>query len=775
MFDLPDKLIFKPFFLKPLPLLLVAFLLKSHLFAQFDFSSDYFKVHINERGYITSMLNTTVQPRREFSPQDKPSPLLCLYNSSQKIYYKPQKAVYSRDKKELSLYYANGSTAKVKIEAKKNYLKLTLQSLTNRDEIDDIQWGPFHTNIANLFGEVIGVARDTSAAVNYAIGVLSLSDSTTGGKSDNIGDCAPFQYVIHTPDKHRYPLPANLHEGQIFSIGGDGISDVAFYSHPEEYYRILYGNSAEVDEQGRISVAYHSSDRRKGNTILFSLIPQLPTNKPNHIEVEPLPDVDFIGSKIALWGSPDSIALMTVIKDIVQSEELPYLTVNGKWIKDPAAYIPDIATYGNNYDSAISYAKQLGFKAIQFEDLPMFGVDRGNEGYIDGHSFEIKPLTFTSGNKSHKEFTDISNPLGIWAGRHTIATSLQQGTKDISPVPSNNLCYQVKKTLVADITDTTTVIEVSNPAYLDEIGSWEGHTESLNIIMIGKELIYYKGISSDPPYTLQNVTRGYWGTRPSYHHAKDTVYKLQVTIGFGYDGLIPNMQLQDSIAAYYADMSYINGIYYQDWDGQEFLFNQGQGYYSVKRFHRKLFERAARYNIPDIRIMGATLSEGSWHYQSVWNVGGGKNMYDVGLRKWGSTTSEGKDLRNVAYANYFPATFGINFELGPTSQVVDYEHIEAVSLGVGATYMLHLSKASVESCPKKYAIFTAIKTWENARAANAFPRWVRKELMDASQNFHLEEVDESNWNLYKVKADGSGKQLFVSLTRDKAYPVPKGN
>jgi hypothetical protein len=50
---------------------------------------------------------------------------------------------------------------------------------------------------------------------------------------------------------------------------------------------------------------------------------------------------------------------------------------------------------------------------------------------------------------------------------------------------------------------------------------------------------------------------------------------------------------------------------------------------------------------------------------------------------------------------------------------------------------------------------------------------VKKELMDASQNFHLEEVDENNWNLYKVKADGSGKQLFVSLTRDKAYPVPK--
>lgn len=751
-------------------LLITAFFFTSTLLAQFNFSTDYFKVYINERGYITSMQNTTIKPRPEFSPAEKPSPLLCLYNSDQKKYYEPQKAVYSAGKKELSLSYTNGSVAKVKIEAKKKYFKLTLLSLTNRSEIDDIQWGPFHTNITNLFGEVIGVARDTGAAVNYAIGVLSLSDSTTGGNSANIGDCAPFQYVIHTPDKQRYPLPANLREGQIFSIGGDGISDVAFYSHPEEYYRILYGNSAEVDEQGRVSIVYHSSDRRKGKTILFSLIPQLPTNKPNHIEVQPLPDVDFIGSKIALWGSPDSIALMTVIKDIVQSEGLPYLKVNGKWIKDPAAYIPDIATYGNNYDSVISYAEQLGFKAIQLEDLPMFGADRRNEGYIDGHFFETKPLAFTSGNKSHKEFTDISNPLGIWAGRHTIATSLRQGTKDVSPVPSGDLCYQVKKTLAKGIADTTTAIEVSDPAYLDEIGSWEGHTESLNIIKIGQELIYYKGVSQTAPFTLQNVIRGYWGTRPSQHHAGDTVYKLQVTIGFGYDGLIPNMQLQDSIAAWYADMSYINGTYYQDWDGQEFLFNQGHGYYSVKRFHRKLFERAARYNIPDIRIMGATLSEGSWHYQSVWNVGGNKNMYDLELRKWGSTTSEGKDLRDVAFANYFPATFGINFEFKPTSKVADYEHIEAVSVGAGATYMLHLSKESVEACAKKYEIFAAIRTWENARAANAFPGWVKKELMDVSQNFHLEAVDENNWNLYKMKADGS-KQLFTALTRDKAYPI----
>jgi hypothetical protein len=90
-----------------------------------------------------------------------------------------------------------------------------------------VQWGAYHTNIDNLFGEIIGVARDTSEAVNYAIGMLALNDNTLGGTSETIADAAPFQYIIHSPDQKQYPLPSNLHEGQIFPIGGDGISDVA--------------------------------------------------------------------------------------------------------------------------------------------------------------------------------------------------------------------------------------------------------------------------------------------------------------------------------------------------------------------------------------------------------------------------------------------------------------------------------------------------------------------------------------------------------------------
>lgn len=737
--------------------------------AQTVLQTAYFKIAIDAKGYITSMQNITKRPYREFSPTDKPSPLMTLYNAKKRTYSYPEKAVYSKSEKIITVAYPNGSSARIHIEPHTKYFKMKLLSLTNSQDIEAIQWGSYHTNITNLMGEIIGVSRDTSASVNYAIGMLALNDNTIGGTADIQGDAAPFQYIIHSPDEKRFPLPSHLHEGQVFTLGGDGVNDVAFYGHKEPYYRILYGNAAEVDKNGRISITYQSRDRRSEREVYFSLIPNMAINTPNHLQVQPLPGVDYIGSSIAFWGSPDSTALLDVVQNIVKTEGLPYPTVNGKWIKDPAAYVPDVLTEGGLYDHMIDYTHKLGFKAISLYDQGFVRPDRGNLGYLDGRNFEKKPLKLTSGNLSHKEFSDLAKKYDIVIGRTPITNSLAPGTKDASPIPSDSIWYQQKRLLAKNIDAVDTLLYVNDPTHLQEIGSWEGHSKSLNIIKIGKELIHYLGVSDKAPYRLLNVKRGYWDTKATPHQALDTLYKLQVTINYGYDGLIPNMQLQDKIAEYYADLAYINGLGYYDFDGQEFLFNNGHGYYSTKRFFRKMFEKAKLHGIADIRFTGATLSEGSWHYQSIWNVGGGKNLYDAETREWGSATSQGKDLRDVSYANYFPVGMGGNFPITEKSTVEEYEHIQAMAVGTGATYSLKLNQKNVENCPQKDQIFKVIRTWENARAANAFPRWIKQHLVDPTQSFRLEEVNANTWNLYRVKNKTSSKQLLAKLTRAKGY------
>lgn len=730
-----------------------------------DFTTDYFKVGVNSQGYITSMQNTTVSPAREFSPEDSPSPLLSLYDSAKGEYYLPQKASYSRMAGTITLDYPNGSVATVAIEPQDKYIRMTLRSLEPRNGVDGVQWGSYQTNITNLLGEIIGVARDTSAAVNYSIGIMSLDDNTLGGTSDLQGDAAPFQYIIHTPDSVLYPLPDNLHEGQIFTLGGDGVSDVAFYANKEPYYRIVYGNAAMVDDRGRIFLNYHSRDRSQPRQVFYSLIPNMPANIPNHIDVEPIPGVDFIGSSIALWGSPDSTALMDVIQNIVLSEGLPYPTVDGRWVKDPAAYKPDVMTYGNLYDSTIAYASRLGFKSIYAYDQGFLRPDRGNEGYLDGKNFEKKPFKFTNGgDKSHKEFADMAAKEGLMLGRVNVTNSMAQGTLDVSPMPSDSMCYQQKRILRRALSPTDTLIVIDDPTYMEEIASWEGHCEELNMIKIGDELIHYLGVSDTEPYTLKNVTRGYWGTKAASHEAQDTVYKLQVTIRYGYEGIIPNLALQDKIADHYAEVAAINGLHHYDFDGQEFLFNNGHGYYSAKRFFRRMFERAKELGVPYIRFSGATLSEGSWHYQSIWNVGGGRNLYDVDNREWGSATSQGKDLRDVTYSNYYPVSFGGNFAIKDTSTVEQYEHIQAIAVGYGATYCMALGQKDIESCPQKDAIFSTIRMWEEARSADAFPRQIKDLLRNPANSWRLEAgVDGDSWTLYRM--DGGLKKESYALKR----------
>lgn len=724
--------------------------------AQIDLATRFCSIHIDKRGWITSIKNTSVRTALEVGAPGEPSPLLCLFSSTSGVYYYPRRARYEPGADLVVLSYGNGSTAKVRLAQKHGcYWKMTLMSLVPRNGIDAIQWGPVHTGIANLLGEMLGVARDTSAAGNYAVGLMSLDDNTTGGPATTTGDIAPFEYLIHSPDPLRFPLPANLKEGQYYSIGGNGISDVAFYSHPEEYYRIMYGNAAGVDPAGHISVVQHAVDRRKSRQILFSLMPKMEANKPVYQELEAIPGLDVQGSSVALWGCPDSIALMTVIQDIVTTEGLPYLQRDGKWVKDPARYAIGISWEGKSYDSAVSYTRQLGFKNIEGWSLGEYYPNRADGGHIPVR------IPFSSGPRSITDLTREANAHGISFGLHTLQNFLQyRVSSDVSPVPNDSLCYLQKRILAGNIGPSDTDIRVDDPRYLDEIAGWEAHPADANMIRIGKELIHYLGIEGN---TLRGVHRGYWGTAVAAHMTGDTVYKLQTNC---YSGLSPDIFLQDRYADYYARVFALNGMRYIDFDGEEGLFYQGFGEYSAKRFYRRLLADTRKAGIGLLEITGATLSGGSWYYHTIWNVGGGTNMYDMDKRTWGI---EGKDLRDVNFGNYNAATFGGNFDLRPSSTVQEYENVEAVSVGLGVTYVMTLSQKSVEACPEKYAIFKAIHTWESARAANAFPRWLKLELADTSRFFHLESSGPDHWILYSVGRDGSGRRQRCVLSRDKGY------
>ena len=75
---------------------LVAWVWTHNGYAQQEFSTRYFKIQIDHKGWITSMKNATVSPQREFSPVDKPSPLMSIYDSEKQRYYQPTKGTYHK-------------------------------------------------------------------------------------------------------------------------------------------------------------------------------------------------------------------------------------------------------------------------------------------------------------------------------------------------------------------------------------------------------------------------------------------------------------------------------------------------------------------------------------------------------------------------------------------------------------------------------------------------------------------------------------------------------
>jgi len=744
--------------------LFVTYLSLGKSYAQADISTNYFSIHIDGSGYITSMKDISKTPNREFSPTDKPSPLLSLFNFTKKIYYYPQTATYNASAKTMVLTYTNGCVAKVIVEVKNNkYIKLTLDSLSPRKDVDDIQWGTIYTNITNLLGEVTGVAMDTSIAVNYAIGMLALNDNTAAGPSIVDGDFGAGYLDIHAPDTSIH-IPSPYYEGERFPIGGS--CDVCFYSGVKPYVKYMSGFAGEFDNQGRVSFAYHCSDKRKKRTVAvaYRVFESTVWGLPDHIELQPIPGLDCVGSSVALYGSPYDIAITSVLENIVITENLPHITFacNGssgaKWIRDPARTVPGVTCGNFKIDSIISYTAQMGFNYIEVEAGGYFSPFRSNNGVISG------TFNTSAGDKPYKEVCDSGITRDVFVGLHTVSTAIRSSSSDVSPIPNDSLCCNFKRILTKGICATDTKIEVTNPLYFNELGSWEGDEVNLTMIKIGKELINFNGVSSSPPYILQNVQRGYWGTTAASHQAGDTICRIQSTVGWGYDGICPDIFLLKKYGEYYGNVVANTHMRFFDFDGSEFVFNSGHGQYANKIFYRAMKEQANAAGIPVIRFSAAGFNEGSYLYQPVANYGGGPNVINFSTRQ---LQPQGIAMTNTALSNFYTSSFSGGVPgIDANSTVQSFENFQAYSVGMSASYSLALDANAVESCPVKYQIFTAVKTWEVARAANAFSTDVKRMLRDISRSWHLEQVNSNNWNLYPIVNGVTG--TAINLTRDTA-------
>lgn len=711
-------------------------------------------LRIDDKGFVTSL--KAIKSGKEYSPAENPSALMSLHENGRPNgeLVNPVSTTYDAGSHEFTLVYPNGSAAVVKAESKGDYFRLQLVSLSHRGTIDNIVWGPLNTTIKGRIGDIIGVVRDP----DFAIGMFGLDDNTVTGAVEE-GDCYEMGYYIHSADPVKDPVSAPYKEGQWFNIGGDGRGDVEFYSHPEEYFNQIFGSGAKLQPAFGSSVSYYSRDRRRSYVHHYSLLPGFKIHERKHMTSDPIPSVDFIGSSVALYACPDDLGIET-LRAIFKTEKLPYVTDrDGKWVRDPAAARPTLYWNGP-VDKAIEYAKAMGFRDISRDT---------------GEFYSTLPTTWVGqvnlGGKSipYKEFAGMCHKEGLThGGLHTLCMFLQGGkSNSVTPVPSENLQTVCRTKLAGDIAEGDTEIEVTDPAFLAEMGTWPKNGDGQNYIRVGGEMMMYKEITSAAPWILKGVKRGH-ASKAQAHKAGDELVKLQQNC---YNGFVPDMKLIPAYADDYVDLMIRNGMDTINYDGYEVMTYTNHGYYAFKVFNRRLFEGYHAKTGKWPRVTGSNVFAGCWEFMNVCDLGGGNNMFNAAS---GRRATEGKDIGNAFSASWFPGTFGIQ-GVHANWSLYDGENLMAKAIGWEATFALSTDQKTLDSCGERDGLFTAFNAWQEAREKQLFSKEQKEALRDPARKFHLTK-NGSAFTLYTVKetkvADSAGGETKMMTLANPGVAQP---
>ncbi|MBL9166555.1 MAG: hypothetical protein JNN07_02300 [Verrucomicrobiales bacterium] len=662
--------------------------------------TDAFELAIDGRGALASLVPRGAD--RNYLAKGQPSPLLTLRTKGQAMV--PERARWEESTGKLTLEYgAAGAQAVVRVMVKSTHVSFELIELKSPQFVELALWGPYPIDISETIGEIVGVVRDRQVAV----GIQSLNPKTIGGYPTNDNDVPQGH---SGDDKGYYPnLPEGLRAGQGFR--GDTARATSFGSVLQAYCR-----DRSVDRV--ISNWGHQSYR-----------------------VPALADGGVLGSRIALFACPEPKALET-IGAIELAEGLPHPLLDGVWDKispgATASYL--IVDFGEKtIDRAIEMTRRAGLRYL-YHSSPFATW---------GH-FKLKPELFPNGWEGFKACVDKARAAGIRLGFHTLSNFITPTDSYVSPTPDSRLAAIGETDLDEDITSVVDQIPLKDPELFRK-------RSSLNAVRIGGELIRFSFLSKDPPWRLMEAQRGAWGTRATAHSRGERVERL---LDHDYKVLLPDMSLSLDVARQIAALNNQTGALQLSFDGLEGNWASGCGDYGVALFAK------AWYDALDPSLRGQIINDASlpchynWHIHTRMNWG---EPWYAGFRE--SQTLYRFKNQLLFQRNLMPHMLGW-FALRNNTSLEDAEWLLARAAGFDAGFALAMSLAStaqLEADPfsaetaKRFgaigAILEAIRRWETARMAGAFPEEVKKLLRDNQREFELRAAadQKTGWSLYEAQ------------------------
>jgi hypothetical protein len=363
-----------------------------------------------------------------------------------------------------------------------------------------------------------------------------------------------------------------------------------------------------------------------------------------------------------------------------------------------------------------------------------------------GH-YLLSEEAFPNGEAGLKKAVDKAHAAGLHFGVHTLTNFINTNDPYVTPVPDDRLSVTGSSVLIADIDPQQKEIEVASPEYFNQ-----EKNNNLHTVKIGKELVRYKSVTSQPPYTLLDCQRGAFGSSVMAHKKGATVGKL---FDHAYQVFFPNLDLQREIARNMAKLFNATGVDHFDFDGHEGCLASGEGDYAIELFAKDVYD-----NLDHEFIAGTSLSKTFF-----WNIG---SYYNWGEPWYGGFKESMQQYRidnqGLFDRNFMPHMLGW-YLLGENTSMADMEWMLARAAGYNAGFAMVARPKALRTNPQTPQLLDAIKEWEEARNSNAFSTEQQEALKNPKDEFHLEKIATGKWNLYQY-------QVSPILVREKFERQP---
>jgi hypothetical protein len=653
---------------------------------------------INEKGALSALLRNA-DGRNLLAPA--PAPLLSVRVGGK--LHAPDVAAWDPPNKRLSLrYLETGITAVLTAEAKQTHVVFQLVELQTTNVVELVVWGPYPTTIGDIIGEVVGVARDSE----FAIGIQALNAKTLGGYPTSENDIEA-DYGANDSG-HYQDFPDELKKDQSFR--GDTARRTAFGSVLQAFCR----------------------NREKDRVI---------ANWGHEKYLAPAyQDGGVVGSKIALFGCPAARALET-IGGIEIAEGLPHPMLDGVWLK--------VATNANCSYLIVDFSEANVERAIEMTRRAGLNYLYHSSPFETWGHFVLKPSLFPHGWDGLRTCVEKARKAGVRIGFHTLSNFITPNDSYVTPKPDPRLARIGVSRLTTNVDAAQKEIPVASPDYFRK-------PTDMNTVVIGEELVRYGSVSVDAPWRLLDCQRGAWGTRVAAHSGGEAVAKL---MDHGYKVFLTDADLTKEVARNIANLCNHAGTLQISLDGLEGNWSTGMGQYGRTLFTTAWYEAL----LPDLRGQindASNPGHFNWHIYTRMNWG---EPWYAGFRE-SQTLYRFKNQLHFE-RNLMPHMLGW-FALRPDTSIEDAEWLLARAAGFGAGFALAASLAStaqLEADPnsadaaKEFgavpAILAAIKSWETARMARAFPTDVKARLRDNRREFHLESAGQEQWDLFEIHSE----------------------